>query len=125
MLPLLPAPHPGVSKSGADANVRTPLPAFTENRSWSTEVASSPTATMEYVCVAVPSASVAVYVPTAVSPSATLTAALAPAEKTGLASLRSVTVAVMVMLSVFAPSVTESITVQTLESSFAPHPGFS
>ena len=33
MFALLPAPHPGVSKSGADANVRTPLPAFTENRS--------------------------------------------------------------------------------------------
>ena len=72
-----------------------------------------------------PSASVAAYVPTVVVPSPTLADAVSPAENSGLASLRSVTVAVMVMLSAFAPSVTDSTTVQTLESSLVPQPGFS
>ena len=44
---LFPAPQPGVSKSGADANVSTPLAEFTANRSWSTDAASVPAATME------------------------------------------------------------------------------
>ena len=76
------------------------------NKSWSIEAALSPTATMEYVCVAVPSLSVAVYVPTAVAPSATFTESVAPSENTGSCSFKSVTVAVTVMVSVLAPSLT-------------------
>ena len=60
VLALFPAPQPGVSKSGAEENVRAPLAELIENKSWSTEAALSPTATIEYVWVAVPSVSVAV-----------------------------------------------------------------
>ena len=65
------------------------------------------------------------YVPTAVVNSATFAVAVAPAENTGAASLRSVTVAVTVIVSVFAPSVTCKITTQTLALLPAPHPGAS
>ena len=95
------------------------------NKSWSTEAALSPTATIEYVWVAVPSESVAVYVPTAVVPSSTLTESVAPSENTGSCSFRSVTVAVTVMVSVLAPSLTCRITIQVLPLLPAPHPGFS
>ena len=44
---LLPAPQPGVSKSGAEAKVSTPVSEAMLNRSWSTLVASVPEATME------------------------------------------------------------------------------
>ena len=90
VLALLPAPHPGASKLGAAANDSAPLFATTLNKSWSTDAALAPTATTEYVRVAVPSASVAPYVATAVSPSATLAEAVAPAENSGVASLTSV-----------------------------------
>ena len=46
VLASLPAPQPGVSKSGALLNVRTP-PLATLNRSWSTLAALSPEVTME------------------------------------------------------------------------------
>ena len=42
-----PAPQPGVSKSGAEENVSTPVLATMLNKSWSTEAPLSPTATME------------------------------------------------------------------------------
>ena len=60
VFPLFPAPQPGASKLGADANVRTPLAELIANKSWSTDAPLSPTVTIEYVCVAVPSVSVAV-----------------------------------------------------------------
>ena len=122
---LFPEPQPGVSKSGAEENVSTPVLATMLNKSWSTDAASVLAVTMEYVWVAVPSLSVAVYVPTAVEPSATLTAEADPAENTGSCSFRSVTVAVTVIVSVLVPSDTVSTTVQTLVSSPAPQPGFS
>ena len=81
-----PAPQPGVSKSGAEENVSTPVLATILNKTWSTEAALFPTATIEYVCVAVPSESVAVYVPTAVAPSATFTESVAPSENSGSCS---------------------------------------
>ena len=65
------------------------------------------------------------YVPTAVEPSATLTAEADPAENTGSCSFRSVTVAVTVIVSVLAPSETVRTTVQVLLSSPAPQPGVS
>ena len=46
VLASLPAPQPGVSKSGALLNVRTP-PLATLNRSWSTLAGLSPEVTME------------------------------------------------------------------------------
>ena len=122
---LFPAPQPGVSKSGAEENVSTPVLATMLNKSWSTEAALFPTAMMEYVCVAVPSESVAVYVPTAVAPSATFTESVAPSENTGSCSFKSVTVAVTVIVSVLVPSLTWRITMQVLPLFPAPQPGFS
>ena len=42
-----PAPQPGASKLGAEANDSAPLFATTLNKSWSTEAPLFPTATME------------------------------------------------------------------------------
>ena len=71
------------------------------------------------------SASVAVYVPTAVAASATLTAISVPSENTGDASLTSVIVTVTARESVFAPSVTEIVTSQMFALLLAPHEGAS
>ena len=68
------------------------------------------------------SASVALYVATVVVPSATFADAVAPSPNTGAASLTSVIVAVTVIVSVFAPSVTCKITTQPFALFPAPHP---
>ena len=70
--------------------VRAPVAEFMLNRSESTDPASTPDATIEYVKDAVPSASVAEYVATVVV-SATSWASVSPAAKTGDASFTSLT----------------------------------
>ena len=102
----------GVSKSGATANVRSPVVPLIEN------FPESAPPLIEYVSVSPGrSASVAVTVVTAVEFSATLRAALAPPPSeviVGVLSLTAVTVTAIDCVSVNVPSETSTITSYTL-----------